>query len=321
MKTELITTFYQDFDLLPAIPYIVHRAPLPGGEGRTYYTLDEKKAPTFYISLTTLTRFSMPTPEALIKWMCDMGYDNAKRYLKERQAYGSLLHYMIGLFFRDKVYSRMNLEAIVKGALALVVMDTWKEEWADDIHSDMIAFAQFVHDHKVKPMAIEIVMASKDGYATMIDLVCKMVVTEDGLDHVNVLKTGKNAGQPRKVKVEKEITALINFKSGRKGFYDENQLQLEFERRLFEENYPDVKIDAVFNWSPKEWRTKPGYNLKDQTGMIEKEVADARLVIAKSEMRTRMADIIDVEGDLIYGHEPKVIALPYAEYVGRLHRG
>ena len=54
--------------------------------------------------------------------------------------------------------------------------------------------------------------------------------------------------------------------------------------------------------------------------MIEKEVADARLVIAKSEMRTRMADIIDVEGDLIYGNEPKVIALPYAEYVGRLHR-
>ncbi len=178
--------------------------------------------------------------------------------------------------------------------------------WADDLNSDVAAFAQCIFDYKIKPIAVELVMVSKDGYGTMCDFVCKMTIEVDGLDHNDPYKTGARKGQPRECKVEKEITALWNFKSGRKGFYEENEIQLSLEQRLFEENYPNIKIDRIYNFSPKEWKTAPTYNLKDQTDSLNIEKAEHLLAIAKIELFKKLPSETTINAEIKFGEPPTV---------------
>src|SRR3546814_20574386 len=51
-------------------------------------------------------------------------------------------------------------------------------------------------------------------------------------------------------------------------------IHLEAERELWEENFPDLPLDAAYNWSPKEWTSTPSYNLKDWTGDVTREEVD-----------------------------------------------
>jgi len=57
----------------------------------------------------------------------------------------------------------------------------------------------------------------------------------------------------------------LDAKSGRKGFYDDHVVQLAAYDVLIKENFPEIKIDKLFNWAPKDWRNAPTYHLKDQT--------------------------------------------------------
>ena len=57
---------------------------------------------------------------------------------------------------------------------------------------------------------------------------------------------------------------MIDFKSGRKGFYESHVHQLYLYKDMWEENYPDIPVQSVFNWSPKDWRKSPTYNFECQ---------------------------------------------------------
>src|SRR5690606_24402023 len=88
------------------------------------------------------------------------------------------------------------------------------KEWSEKLRSDICAFIQFYLDYQVVPLGIEYVLLSERGYGTLIDLVCNMTIQVDGLDYENPYKTGPRKGEPRECKVDKEIRAIINFKSG-----------------------------------------------------------------------------------------------------------
>ena len=246
METEEIENVFLDETQLKKVPYIVYR--VKRGNGRLFYTIDDKGTPQFYISLTTLTRGTLPTSPQLIKWMCDMGYEESQAYMNERATYGSLMHLAFGQFLITKEWNFDKTKGFIVAQVAIGAVGACDaDKYVNDLNDDVAAFAQFCLDCKVKPIAVELVLVSKkDSYGTMIDLVCKMTTTEKGF-FGETYKSGEQKGNPKESKREKEITALLNFKSGRKGFYDEHEIQLEFERRLFEENYPDVKIDKIYN--------------------------------------------------------------------------
>ena len=65
METEEIENVFLDETQLKKVPYIVYR--VKRGNGRLYYTIDDNGTPQFYISLTTLTRGTLPTSPQLIK--------------------------------------------------------------------------------------------------------------------------------------------------------------------------------------------------------------------------------------------------------------
>jgi hypothetical protein len=177
---------------------------------------------------------------------------------------------------------------------------------AEPLKKDILAFAQFVIDRNVVPIAIEIILTDKErGLASSLDLVCEMDVEEKVLTD-EVYKTGPRAGQKKEGKKTFRKVAIIDLKSGKKGFFESHELQLAEYRHMWEQNFPDIKVDYLFNWSPKDWRgTTPSYNLKDQTNAKSAQKLDLLVEIAKIEDSnkensiTMCHGIIDVKNGLL----------------------
>lgn len=283
MKFELVPTEWFDADAIRLPSYKVGR--INYGNGRSYIRLNEdgtlEQPFRLYTSLTTAINSCAPMEQPLLEWYCKWGLAEAKRLLKLSQNYGTLMHQEIGFYLTMNYYDFDTIQERVSEYLSK--HNYWQPEtdsWADDLKYDIMAFIAFAQEHEVKPLGIEYVLLSEKGFGTLIDLVCKMKVKEKGF-WGEVYMSGERKGEPKETTKVIEITAIINFKSGKHGFYRSNGIQIECERQLWEENFPDVKIDAAMNWAPKEWRTAPDWSLKDWIGEIEQAEVDAMLTLAE----------------------------------------
>jgi hypothetical protein len=217
----------------------------------------------------------------LLEWNVKLGLIEADRQLKLSQHYGTLMHIVLGGYLKNKVLEFESMEDLVQGYTS--TKGYWQPEcegWAEKLKYDSLAFALFCQEHKIIPLGIEYVLLSeKYGFGTLIDLVCKMQV--DVLsDWGEKYKSGAQKDQPKLTKQPVEKLVIINFKSGRNGFYPNNGIQAIAEKMLWEENFPDMPLDAAFNWSPKEWTAFPSYNLKDWTGEVTLEEVEAIMQLA-----------------------------------------
>ena len=70
---------------------------------------------------------------------------------------------------------------------------------------------------------------------------------------------------------------MVDFKSGRKGFDESHVFQLYMYKDMWEEHYPDIPIQSVFNWSPKDWRNAPSYNFECQDDAQNPKIAELLL--------------------------------------------
>ena len=200
----------------------------------------------------------MPEPSFLKQWRDKMGAEAADRYRDERAAYGTFMHGLFGELLINRSIDLDDIQEKLKVYIEQKQLPVDFIFYADDLKKDVLAFAQWVADYDVRPLAIEIALVSElKHYAGMIDLVCTL-----------------NTKEGRK-------TAIVDFKSGRNGFSEEHELQLHLYRDMWQENFPKYPIDKVFNFSPKDWRKeKPTYNFKDQTESEMAAVRDDILAIA-----------------------------------------
>lgn len=256
------------------------------GNGRSYIKiLDDNSLESpfrLYTSLTTAINTCAPMERPLLEWHVKHGMAEAGRLTTLSQHYGTLMHLLFGKYLMNNSFELDTIKQEIEDYTSQ--NNYWQPEcntWEDKLKHDLLAFAQFCLDYKVVPLGIEYVLLSERGFGTLIDLVCQMTISEPGIDYDNPYKSGPRKGEPRDVKVEKQIKAVINFKSGRHAFYRTNGIQALAEKELFEENFPDIKIDCAFNWSPKDWTSTPSYNLKDWNGEIETDEVDAVLKLAE----------------------------------------
>lgn len=281
MTFEEVNTDWFDKDALRLPSYKVGRVNF--GKGRSYIRINEDglESPLrLYTSLTTAINSCAPMEQPLLEWYCKLGIKESERQTKIAQMYGTLMHLEIGKFLIEGIYNFDQIDAVVEDYLS--EHSYWEaecKEWTFKLRYDMAAFIQFFFDYQLVPLGIEYVLLSERGYGTLIDIVCKLTIQESGY-WGEIYKSGENKGQPKLTKKGVVKTAIINLKSGRKGFYRSNGIQIECERQLWEENFPDMPIDMAMNWAPNEWTSNPGYHIKDWTGDICQEEIDAVLALA-----------------------------------------
>lgn len=266
---------------LKSQPEVVYRLDQKGK--RYYYTVDEKGVPTFYLSVTTFIRNSLPTSPFLVQWMIDNG-NESKDIAEEKANYGTFLHMQCGELLENASYDLDTLPWKLEQYMEKHHLPYSFKAYTDELKRDLLAFAQFVIEKNVVPIAIEIVLTDKErGLAGAIDIVCEMDVEVDVLTE-EVFKSGPRAGQRKPGKELQRNIAIVDIKSGRKGFFESAEIQLHQYKRMWEINFPDIKVDDIFNWSPKAWRgSSPTYNLKSQLGAKSARKLDHMVAIAQIE--------------------------------------
>ena len=276
MTVEEIRAVYFNADALKEPAYRVFQLNSDGH--RYYYRFNEAGEPEFFPSVTTLLKQVMPTPPALLDWMIANGKDGATEKRDLAAAYGTFMHIQFETLVINRRYDFDNVPAVLLGYMERENLpEKVFAEWLPKIRKDVLAFAQFVRDYNVKPLAIEIGLVHPEyHYAGCIDLPCLMTDPKSG----------------------KQFTAIVDFKSGRKGFYEEHELQLHLYREMWNVNYPETPVARVFNFSPKDWRTKPTYNLKDQTDSVNARKLPYLLALATIEDEKRDNTLTIVRGVL-----------------------
>ncbi len=291
---ELKATFF-DEDALLTQPAPIYRLKSKGQ--RYYYDWGIDGEPRFFVSVTTMIKNTMPTSPQLIKWIADKGYEESQEFAEERANYGTFMHIQIGELLINGTYDLDKLKEKLKAYIEEQKLPSSLIEWEDDLKKDILAFAQFMIDHDVKPLAVEIILTNpEDGYAGAIDLICEMTDEEKGY-FGEVYKSGPRAGQPKETKQEKRFRAVVDFKSGRKGFYPEHEIQVHAYKKMWNLNFDQYPLEKVYNWSPKDWKGKtPTYNLKDQTNSKQALKLPYLTELASIERESRTSDIIVPHG-------------------------
>lgn len=295
MTSQEIQAEFFNEDALQEQPETVYR--LDSSGHRYYYTFDEDGEPRFYVSVTTLIKQTLPTSPSLVKWIADMGYEESHRYAHERAHYGTFMHSQIAELLIARCYNLDTIRDRLKLFIESEQLPSDFMGYADDIKKDILAFAQFMKDTDLKPLAIELVLTNpEDGYAGAIDLAAELTIEEKGF-FGEVYKTGVNAGKPKETKRQRRIRAIIDFKSGRKGFFPEYEIQLHAYMKMWNMHFEAHPIDKVFNWSPKEWRGKtPTYNFKDQTDSKNAKKLPFLVELARIEDEKRDNTIVSCTG-------------------------
>lgn len=295
-----------------------------GINGRRYYYEYIDGKPIIYASGTTLISDGYPdNSKGMEEWRVKMRVmgENPDEFAQYRANYGTIMHILFGHYLTGIKIPLHDLDKYIRNLKGTFIadhdIDALMKNNLEELQKDMLAFAQWVKDYNVKPLAIELMMRSvKYQVATAVDLVCNLDITEEGY-FGEVYKSGERKGEPKLTKRPRTVIGIVDFKSGKKGFYDKHAIQLLLNKKIVEENYPNIKIEALYNFSPKDWRTNPGYNFTDQSNNNVLDELEEILSIGKkrhlkkNKSVTVYKGILDITSDFDYSKNYDVQDIDY----------
>ena len=295
-----IKALYFNADAILEAPIKVFRID-SGGDRFSFLYGAPDFVPEYFISISALLRRTMPTPEHLLRWYANMGWEKAQAHVKERADYGTLMHIEFTQFLITKECDMNTIHERVQAYCLEREIVADPKVWTAELKKDILSFAQFCVDYDVKPLAIEITLVNReDGISTVIDLVADMY------DKAYTVKSPLDS--------RKRVRKIIDYKSGKSGeFYESNEIQLHACKSTWDANFPDYSIDGVANFSPKDWRTEASYNYVDHTSKPSARKLPLLLELIKIDNYSPNRSIKFITGIVVFGQEPsanfKVVAL------------
>ena len=212
-----------------------------------------------YLSVTAFCKMSLSTSPHLIDWMLKHG-DQAVNIRDERAAYGTLLHKLAvnGILTQRVSFQEAREHALIEANTTGFPGMAMK--WQMDVCADLCAFFLFYKEKVTDIIGLEFPVASDTfGLGGTIDII--------GMVRFN-----------RRV-----VPAVIDVKSGRKGFWEAHELQLQVYKKIWNEMFPNLPVSHVFNWAPAAWKTVPKYKFVNQTDSKYSTTVVSRMRIAKNE--------------------------------------
>ena len=222
----------------------------------------KRESGQIYKSLTTFLNAVMPSNRHLDNWKMNMAAELGSReavdeYVSKTADYGTALHIAVADYCRDNGVDWQQFEQQAFCMLQESGLSAESIEYAlPEFIRDFAGLIKFFHDYRVTVLAVEIPVWMEEGVATVNDLDVEM-------DAKNYDKTP--------VEKRDRHHAVINLKSGKKGFYESHILQLVGERMMFNQLYAEslgFEIEHVYNFAPADWKEKPAYKIKNQTETI-----------------------------------------------------
>jgi len=211
---------------------------------RYYFEKDKGLATRLLPSVTTFLSRWIPKPYHLEKYIRESGEEGII-HRDRRAAYGTCMHVLIERLV--KAGYNMDKDAPRAAAQEFIGMDATETE-IKGLQKDLCAFAVWAKAHDLFVVALEVPLYSENiGISGMCDLVGIITVKEGKETH--------------------RVNCIIDFKSGRKGFYETHAFQLHIYRDMWNEMYGDVfAVKRVFNWGPKDWKKEtPTCHFEEQT--------------------------------------------------------
>lgn len=238
--------------------------------GNRFYFFKPENEVVVAAGITTIIDKVLPNEETrrLMKWKEDN--PNWRHLLNISSEYGTLEHAVHGDIMFKKGIEQAKLDAMQK-----IVTEYGGSHNMPS--KDVLAFLKFQEDYNLRPLLIEAQLVycdpSTGEYIAMtIDLLAQMSVpvktktqVEDG-----VYQRGDKKGEVKykdvTTETTEERTLIIDFKGNffdkdSKGFFLSNKVQLQAAKLAVEQNFPDIKVDDVYNYAPTNWRTTPNYTL------------------------------------------------------------
>lgn len=243
-----------------------------GSGGRYYYNVNPDGSVHRYTSVTTIINQVFPKSEILIKWIAEHGLRQAE-FLRDKAAhYGTLMHICLSQYLMDGFFEFETLPARIQTYVWDNNIDFDTSIWRYNLERDILCFDLFCFDYQVKPLAIAIMLSSDElGIAGEIDFVLQLTMGT-GVNG-KVKKSDIKYDDLNNLIIDKRrvVNGIIDFKSGRHGFFKQNEAQLKFYEKLWNANFPYIPVTHVFNWSPDNWSNIPSYNFKDQSNSPEEK--------------------------------------------------
>lgn len=260
-NTDLTLTeckeLYWDDTALAVRPVQLHRLDSRGM--RKYFTTtDENKVDKMYTSVTSFSTAVMPKGEGLLNWFKTKTPEQIEDILNQSSHYGTCYDILCNKLLAEKLIQDVPAE-IRSYLMQNQLYHVNAEKWTYLMKRDLLAFVEFMLDYDVKPLATSVALTlPKHRLAGTIDLLCEMN------DRILTKTEQKKGESPKRIKAVVDYKCKIGDFSGnseRASFYDSECLQLYIYAQMVSENL-GIPVEAVFNFSPKNWRKVPDYNLR-----------------------------------------------------------